>query len=376
MVTRRTLGMAVAALGAGTLLALAAGAGGAQQAGSAAGGDGAGAVVRSYSHPVLGDVVTDGEGRVLYVFLRDEPGARSVCEGQCADRWPPLVVEEGAALRGEGVGGELGVIRRTDGRLQVTYDGMPLYGWYQDREPADATGQGVGGVWFVAPADPEVTAPPTVEMARGADGTEYVVDTYGRTLYMFTRDAGGESACYETCARNWPPVMGQPAPAGSVTAAVGTSRRTDGTAQATLAGMPLYYYAGDRYPGEANGQGFRDVWYVLSPGGAVIEGAAPESGQPDGSTADGPGDASSTVEVAIRGFAYGPEELTVPVGTTVVWTNGDAVPHTVTSTEPSRTLDSPLLGTGGQFHFTFSEPGRYPYFCTLHPDMRGVVVVQ
>lgn len=376
MVTRRTMGIAVAALGAGALLVVAAGAGDAQQADSAARTDGAGAVVRSYSHPVLGNVVTDGEGRVLYVFLRDEPGAGSVCEGQCADRWPPVVVEEGGTLGGEGVGGELGVIRRTDGRLQVTYDGMPLYRWYQDREPGDATGQGVGGVWFVAPADPEVTAPPTVEMARRADGTEYVVDTYGRTLYMFTRDAGGESACYETCARNWPPVMGQPAPAGSVTAAVGTTRRTDGTVQATMAGMPLYYYAGDRYPGEANGQGFRGVWYVLSPGGDVIEGAAPEGEQPAGSAADGAKNGSATVEVAIRGFAYGPEELTVPAGTTVVWTNGDAVPHTVTSAEAPRTLDSPILGTGGQFRFTFSQPGRYPYICTLHPDMRGVVVVQ
>lgn len=90
MVTRRTMGIAVAALGAGALLVVAAGAGDAQQADSAARTDGAGAVVRSYSHPVLGNVVTDGEGRVLYVFLRDEPGAGSVCEGQCADRWPPV----------------------------------------------------------------------------------------------------------------------------------------------------------------------------------------------------------------------------------------------------------------------------------------------
>src|SRR5690606_25123434 len=116
--------------------------------------------------------------------------------------------------------------------------------------------------------------------------------------------------------------------------------------------------------------------YVLSPGGDVIEGAAPQGERPAGSAADGAGGGSATVEVAIRGFAYGPEELTVPAGTTVVWTNGDAVPHTVTSAEAPRTLDSPILGTGGQFRFTFSQPGRYPYICTLHPDMRGVVVVQ
>lgn len=377
MMTRRAMGTVVAVLGAGALLALAAGAGGAQEAGFTPGRDGAGAVVRAYSHPVLGNIVTDREGRVLYVFLRDEPGAASTCDGPCADRWPPLVVGEGEAVGGDGVGGELGVIRRADGRLQVTYGGMPLYRWHQDREPGDATGQGVGGIWFVVPADPAVTAPPTVEMARRADGTEYVVDTYGRTLYMFTRDAAGESACYDGCARNWPPVVGQPAPAGAVTAAVGTTRRTDGTVQATLAGMPLYYYAGDRHPGEANGHGFRDVWYVLSPGGAVIEGAAAtEAGPPAGGAANGTGGASGAAEVAIRGFAYGPEELTVPVGTTVVWTNGDAVPHTVTSAEEPQTLNSPLLGTGGQFRFTFSEPGRYPYMCTLHPEMRGVIIVR
>ncbi len=82
----------------------------------------------------------------------------------------------------------------------------------------------------------------------------------------------------------------------------------------------------------------------------------------------------ATMEVAIDNFAFGPTDLTVGVGTTVTWTNRDDIPHTVVSTE--KVFKSKVLDTDEKFSFTFSTPGIYPYFCSIHSKMTGKVVVQ
>src|SRR5215469_898225 len=81
-----------------------------------------------------------------------------------------------------------------------------------------------------------------------------------------------------------------------------------------------------------------------------------------------------TTEVKIDNFSFGPGTLTVPVGTTVTWTNRDDIPHTVVSTEGA--FKSKVLDTDEKFSFTFSKAGSYPYFCSIHPKMTGRVVVQ
>lgn len=81
-----------------------------------------------------------------------------------------------------------------------------------------------------------------------------------------------------------------------------------------------------------------------------------------------------TAEVKIDNFSFGPTALTVPVGTTVTWTNRDDIPHTVVSTEGA--FKSKVLDTDEKFSFTFSKAGSYPYFCSIHPKMTGKVVVQ
>jgi plastocyanin len=81
-------------------------------------------------------------------------------------------------------------------------------------------------------------------------------------------------------------------------------------------------------------------------------------------------------EVVIDDFRFGPAQLTVPVGTKVVWTNDDSDPHTVTSETDPKLLKSPPLDTGDSFSFTFDKPGTYRYFCSIHPHMQGIVVVQ
>ena len=82
-----------------------------------------------------------------------------------------------------------------------------------------------------------------------------------------------------------------------------------------------------------------------------------------------------TFQVKIDNFSFSPAPLTVPVGSTVTWTNQDDVPHNVVSTE-GKTLKSPVLDTDEKFSFTFTKAGDYPYYCAIHPKMTGKVVVQ
>lgn len=85
--------------------------------------------------------------------------------------------------------------------------------------------------------------------------------------------------------------------------------------------------------------------------------------------------AAAQTAVEITKFAYTPPDLTVEPGTTVVWTNRDETPHTVTGKDKSGELASPALDTGDRYEHTFRSEGDYPYSCTLHPFMMGTVHV-
>jgi plastocyanin len=82
----------------------------------------------------------------------------------------------------------------------------------------------------------------------------------------------------------------------------------------------------------------------------------------------------ATAEVKIDNFIFGPETLTVPVGTTVTWTNRDDIPHSVVSTD--KVFKSKLLDKNETFSYTFAKAGTYPYFCSIHPKMTGKVVAR
>ena len=77
--------------------------------------------------------------------------------------------------------------------------------------------------------------------------------------------------------------------------------------------------------------------------------------------------------VKIGNFTFGPQELKVKSGTTVTWTNEDDIPHTVVSPNNFR---SKALDSEDKFSFTFTTPGTYKYFCSLHPHMTGTIVVE
>src|SRR5574337_207231 len=84
-------------------------------------------------------------------------------------------------------------------------------------------------------------------------------------------------------------------------------------------------------------------------------------------------DSTNNGAVTIQNFAFGPDTLTIPVGTTVTWTNKDSVSHTVTS--KNGTFDSGALSQGQTFQFTFNAPGPYDYSCTLHRSMTAKIIV-
>lgn len=99
-------------------------------------------------HPTLGQVLSDGAGRTLYVFTGDGRNS-STCDASCAQTWPPLK-SGGSPRASEGVKADLlSTFTRPDGSLQVAYAGMPLYYFAGDAAPGDAKGQNVGGAWFV-----------------------------------------------------------------------------------------------------------------------------------------------------------------------------------------------------------------------------------
>jgi predicted lipoprotein with Yx(FWY)xxD motif len=115
----------------------------------------------------------------------------------------------------------------------------------------------------------------TVGVANETVG-KILVDSQGRTLYLFERDSGTKSTCTGACAVEWPPLraIGKPTVGGGTNASViATSARTDGKPQVTYNGHPLYLFSADQKAGDTNGQGvnaFGGLWYVLSPSGDEI----------------------------------------------------------------------------------------------------------
>jgi predicted lipoprotein with Yx(FWY)xxD motif len=95
--------------------------------------------------------VSDGvfvgpNGMTLYTFDRDAAGSgKSVCNGPCAQNWPPLM-----AQASDGGSGDWSVVTRDDGSRQWAYKGKPVYYWVKDQKPGDRTGDGVNNVWRLA----------------------------------------------------------------------------------------------------------------------------------------------------------------------------------------------------------------------------------
>lgn len=98
-----------------------------------------------------------------------------------------------------------------------------------------------------------------------------LVDSGGFTLYVFTVDGDSVSNCVDACAATWPPVDGNTsAGAGTDPASFTSIERPDGSSQLAVNGQPLYLFAGDSAPGDANGHGVEGTWFAVGPEGEPI----------------------------------------------------------------------------------------------------------
>jgi predicted lipoprotein with Yx(FWY)xxD motif len=155
-------------------------------------------------------------------------------------------------------------------------------------------GGGGGGEAKASPTPPKTASggPATVGVATTGLG-KILVDSSGRTLYLFKKDAGTKSACFGACADAWPPLRanGQPTVGtGAKGSKVETTTQSDSKAQVTYNGHPLYLYQGDEKPGDTSGQGstaYGAAWYALSPAGNQVTGQPSSSGS--GSNSGGGG---------------------------------------------------------------------------------------
>ncbi|MHA7290555.1 COG4315 family predicted lipoprotein [Arthrobacter sp. MDT3-24] len=130
-----------------------------------------------------------------------------------------------------------------------------------------------------APTAGSPTAAAAVDLKTASSSAgNIVVDASGMSVYFFTKDVkdSGTSACTGACLTAWPPLLttaAKPAAEG-VTGTLGTITTPDGAKQVTLNGLPLYYFAQDKKPGDVLGQGVNNVWYLATPAGEMIRTAA------------------------------------------------------------------------------------------------------
>lgn len=238
----------------------------------------------------LGEVLTDSSGLTLYRFDKDtaEP-PKSSCDGECAKKWPPVPADDATA--GAGVDEALlGSVTRSDGTKQLTIDGWPAYRFAKDTSAGDVNGQGVGGTWYaLAPdgkkaqggAGAEAGDLPGLSTRKDPKLGEIVIDKNGMTVYRFMKDSPWpmKTACTGACLDKWPVIAPVDAAdtegidlKGSGPRGQGyvVFDRPDGLKQQTIDCVPIYTFAGDKKPGDTNGQGVGGTWFAIRPDGKPV----------------------------------------------------------------------------------------------------------
>lgn len=205
--------------------------------------------------------LTDAKGMTLYTYDKDTEPGKSLCNGQCAQAWPPLLAAAGAQAMGDWT-----LVTRDDGQLQWAYKGRPLYRFLRDAVPGAVSGDGVQAIWHVA-FDP-IRTPVGMSLQKGAAG-RLLADDKGLTLYVSNADRDpAKSVCGGACAQAWEPLMA-PWIAGAL-GPFAPVKRADGTRQWAYQGRPLYRFAGEVKPGAISGDS--PGWHAV-----ILEPAAPAS---------------------------------------------------------------------------------------------------
>lgn len=229
-------------------------------------------------------------------------------------------------------------------------------------------------------SDADEPEAPIIQVRSDPEFDDILVDGEGMTLYNFDADeqGAGESSCYDDCAEAWPPLTVEDSPTvgDGVTANITTFEREDGELQVAANGWPVYYFASDENPGDSNGQGVNDVWWVLDPDGTPIRTTGDDDDENDDDL-----DADEIVTVGSGGEPrFEPDHLQIDRGTTVEF-RWEADNHNlVVDEQPAdATWDGvPEVQDAGYSHrHTFDVSGRYEYFCEPHHSlgMTGTIEV-
>ena len=133
---------------------------------------GAATLVRTASIASLGTALVNSQGMTLYRLSGEQNGKFICTSSQCLSVWHPLVAPTSATPSGSGVG-SLGTVKRSDGTLQVTYKGAPLYTFAQDKQSGEANGQGIKdvGTWSVVTTSSGAAAPAAASASESSSGS-------------------------------------------------------------------------------------------------------------------------------------------------------------------------------------------------------------
>jgi predicted lipoprotein with Yx(FWY)xxD motif len=227
----------------------------------------------------LGTILTDANGNTLYFFSKDTKNT-SVCLNGCLDMWPVFYIENLTTTSGLNAS-DFATITRTDGSLQTTYKGWPLYYYYQDNNAGDTNGENVNNVWYVAKPDYSLMYAKaqlvghdgndyTSNYSIGQEETNYIVDIDGRTLYTFINDTNNTNNFTNPDFSNngvWPiaEITLDQIPSVLNNDHFGTID-VYGRTQLTYKGWPLYYFGQDTERGDNKGISFPapGVWPIAN----------------------------------------------------------------------------------------------------------------
>jgi len=224
-------------------------------------------------------LVDANKGMTLYIFVPDNAGKVN-CTGACAKAWPPLKASSNTPIGDSSVPGTFGIVTGDGGAKQVTYNGVPLYFYANDKKAGDANGEGVNGVWFVATpklqgiGDASSAAVHASKVTLNGKPAWVLTNSKGMTLYWYKPDTASKVACTGGCAKNWPPMA---APSGTlastnpVPGTLGTIANPAGGTMLTYNGHPLYTYIKDTKPGDVVGENVGKVWFAATPDVATLQ---------------------------------------------------------------------------------------------------------
>ncbi|WP_415325710.1 hypothetical protein [Chryseobacterium sp. MMS23-Vi53] len=242
--------------------------------------------IKVVENPTFGKILTDKDGKSLYFFSRDYKGTSACTSAACLDAWPIFYTQDLSKIDASLATSDFSNITRTDGKMQTTYKGWPLYYYKNDTAAGQTVGDKVNNVWYIA--KPDYTVMYTAAQLLGHDGKNYVTsnnastytegtgstfyltDGKGRTLYRFKNDTQNSNHYTQPNLANngnWPivelnkmrfPSIMNAADFGTIT--------VQGKTQLTYKGWPIYYFGQDAARGDNKGISYPvpNVWPILN----------------------------------------------------------------------------------------------------------------